>query len=66
MDEQLRDVNLGELIGLPAYKNVLANGLQIARGPARSGHTLDRRICVEPTVEAHQLRDVVVSHNGDV
>jgi hypothetical protein len=32
MDEQLRDVNLGELIGLPAYKNVLANRLQIARG----------------------------------
>lgn len=29
MDEQLRDVNLGELIGLPAYKNVLA-GKQIA------------------------------------
>jgi hypothetical protein len=31
MDEQLRDVNLGELIGLPADKNVLANRLQIAR-----------------------------------
>ena len=32
MDEQLRDVNLGEPIGLPAYESFLANRLQIARG----------------------------------
>jgi hypothetical protein len=36
------------------------------RGGGRSGQTLDSRVGVESAVEAHQLRDVVVGHDGDV
>lgn len=38
----------------------------LRRCDSESGQTLDPRIGVEPTVEAHQPGNVVVSHDGDV